>query len=94
MMSFPKGLTALVPLGCKELSWQGHDVSLVCFHTADGKIVHMFILNQEGVDSSSFRDITSVATSHKLETGGWVSGSTVYLLVGSDPSVDIEFALG
>ncbi|NDV62612.1 DUF3379 domain-containing protein [Puniceicoccales bacterium CK1056] len=90
----PAGLTALVPIGCKQLTWQDQNVSLVCFHTADGKIVHLFILNRQGIDASLYEDITAVANSQSLETGGWMTGSTVYLLVGSDPQVDIEFALG
>jgi hypothetical protein len=90
----PEGLTALVPIGCKQLSWKEQNVSLVCFHTAAGKIVHLFILEREGFDPARFEDIGSVATSHALETGGWTTDGSVYLLVGSDPEVDIEFALG
>ena len=89
----PAPLTALVPLGCKELKWQGLDVALVCFHTRDGKIVHLFLLDQDKVDPGQINDITRVAVSSGLETGGWLSGDTVYLLVGFDPEVDIEFVL-
>jgi len=92
--TIPKELTALVPIGCKQLSWQDRDVSLVCFHTGDGKIVHMFILDRDGTADHLYQDITKIATSHDLETGGWLTDSTVYLLVGSDPQVDVEFALG
>lgn len=90
----PTDLTALTPIGCKELSWKGNTVSLVCFHSAEGKIVHLFILDREGFAPAQFDDITTVATSHSLETGGWSTANSVYLLVGSDPDVDIEFALG
>lgn len=90
----PDALTALDPIGCKQLQWQGLDVSLVCFHTTDGRIVHLFLLDRETATDSQFSGIDAVARSSGLETAGWVSPSTVYLLVGSDPSVDIEFALG
>ena len=90
----PESLTALVPIGCKQLQWQGLDVSLVCFHTSEGKIVHLFLLDRGAAGQNQFAGIETVAQSNGLETGGWLTESTVYLLVGSDPSVDIEFVLG
>lgn len=90
----PEALQALVPIGCKRLDWQGRTVSLVCFHTAEGKIVHMFIMDRDGVEKSRFSDISTVANSNGLETGGWSTDQEIYLLVGSDPEVDVEFALG
>ena len=92
--AIPGELLALNPIGCKELKWQGKDVSLVCFHTEDGNIIHLFIMERSTADSGAFSDIRSVAVSHDLETGGWVSDEKVYLLVGSAPDVDVEFALG
>ncbi len=90
----PSELLALDPIGCKQFQWQGQNVSLVCFHTRDGKIVHMFILEKDSVEERRYQDITTIAASHDLETGGWTTDSKVYVLVGSDPEVDIEFALG
>ncbi len=92
--NLPGQLAALPTLGCKQLEWRGQKVSLVCFNTRDGKIVHLFILDREGADPDQFRDIATVARSSGLETGGWLTPDKVYLLVGSDPEVDIEFALG
>lgn len=92
--NLPPALAALQPIGCKQLQWRGLDVSLVCFHTDDGKIVHLFLLQRDSAQPIQFSGIDTVARSSGLETGGWSSPSTVYLLVGSDPSVDIEFGLG
>ena len=90
----PGELAALAPIGCKKLQWRDLPVTLVCFHTADGKIVHLFILDRQQTSPERYLDIQKVATSSGLETGGWITDSAVYLLVGSDPEVDIEFALG
>ena len=92
--SIPDELLALDPIGCKELQWQGRNVSLVCFHTVDGNIIHLFIMERGPADDQGISAITSVAVSHDLETGGWLSDEKVYLLVGSAPGVDVEFALG
>ena len=92
--SIPSELLALNPIGCKEFQWQGQDVSLVCFHTRDGKIIHMFIMEKDSIEESRYQDISTIAASQDLETGGWITDSKVYVLVGSDSEVDIEFALG
>jgi len=92
--ALPAELARLNPLGCKELTWQGQRVTLVCFHNGQGKIVHLFILDRDRADPRQYQDIQHVAKSHDLETGGWMTASRIYLLVGSDPQVDIEFALG
>jgi len=90
----PDNLVALDPIGCKELTWKGRQVSLVCFHNGNGGIVHLFVMEADGLDPEYYRNVTTVAVSSGLETGGWVDGDKVYVLVGSDPEVDIEFALG
>ena len=92
--NIPVALGDRKPIGCKELSWQGREVSLICFHTDEGGIVHLFVMERSGADADSLQDISRVARSHGLETGGWSSESKLYLLVGSDPGVDIEFVLG
>ena len=90
----PGQLADLVPVGCKQLQWKDLPVTLVCFHTANGKIVHLFILDRQQTPPDRYLDIQKVATSSDLETAGWVTDAAVYLLVGSDPEVDVEFALG
>lgn len=90
----PDQLVALNPIGCKEIAWRDRKVSLVCFHTERGKIIHLFIMDTPGPEDEAYDNISRVAVAHGLETGGWTSGEKVYLLVGSDETVDIEFALG
>lgn len=90
----PAELLALKPIGCKQFKWKDQDVSLVCFHTENGKIVHMFILERNDALPDQYLGIDAIARSHELETGGWTTTDKVYVLVGSDPDVDVEFALG
>ncbi len=91
--ALPEELLALKPIGCKQFKWKEQDVSLVCFHTPDGKIVHMFILDRNRAADDQYLGIDAIARSHELETGGWATNDRVYVLVGSDPEVDVEFAL-
>lgn len=92
--ALPEELLALKPIGCKQFKWNEQDVSLVCFHTENGKIVHMFILERDEARPDQYMGIDAIARSHELETGGWTTNDRVYVLVGSDPEVDVEFALG
>ena len=89
----PEELLALKPIGCKELSWQGNAVSLVCFHTGDGNIIHLFIMDRGSAGAEAYAGMENVIVSNDLETGGWTTEKKVYVLVGSSPDVDIEFAL-
>lgn len=90
----PESLTALAPIGCKELTWRGNPVTLVCFHREDGTIVHLFIGNRTAETNTLFAGVSDIARVHELETGGWLTDQHVYLLTGSDPSVSISSYLG
>ncbi|MCZ6673460.1 MAG: hypothetical protein O7C75_11050 [Verrucomicrobia bacterium] len=88
--SIPAALAAKEPIGCKKMTWRGQDVSLVCFHRDDGKIIHMFIAERDGFSEEAITDLDKVLVSHDLETGGWVTDTHVYLLTGSEPGVTIR----
>ena len=86
----PAMLAAKEPIGCKKMSWRGQDVSLVCFHREDGKIIHMFVAERDGFSEEAIADLDKVLVSHDLETGGWVTDTHVYLLTGSEPGVTVR----
>jgi hypothetical protein len=92
--SIPALLAEKEPLGCKKMAWRGQDVSLICFHREDGKIIHMFVAERSGLSEEAFANLDEVLISHDLETGGWVTDTHVYLLTGSEPGVTIKEYLG
>ncbi|MGJ8640612.1 MAG: hypothetical protein ACSHYA_14580 [Opitutaceae bacterium] len=86
----PAALLAENPIGCKELKWRDQTITLVCFHREDGTIAHLFIGNQNPEMRDLMADITQVMRVSDLETAGWSTEQQVYLLMGSDPSVNIQ----
>lgn len=86
----PPDLLKQTPLGCKTLSWHDQPVTLVCFHREDKKIVHLFIIEDDGSDPAAFKDIEQVMVAQGLQTGGWKANGSIYLLAGSDPSVTVN----
>ena len=92
--TIPALLAEKEPLGCKKMNWKGQDVSLVCFHREDGKIIHMFVAERDGFSESAIANLDEVLISHGLETGGWTTDTHVYLLTGSEPGVTVREYLG
>ena len=88
--SIPPRLAEKEPLGCKKMDWRGLEVSLVCFHREDGKIIHMFVAERSGFSEEAIAKLDEILISHDLETGGWVTDTHVYLLTGSEPGVTVR----
>jgi hypothetical protein len=90
----PDSLAAKEPIGCKKMSWRGQEVSLVCFHREDGKIIHLFVADRSNISEAAIANLDEVLISHDIETGGWVTDTHVYLLTGSEPGVTVREYLG
>ena len=88
--SVPALLAEKEAIGCKKMNWKGQEVSLVCFHREDGKIIHMFVAERDGFSEEAIASLDKVMLSHDLETGGWVTDTHVYLLTGSEPGVTVR----
>lgn len=83
--SLPSGMADLASLGCQTLNVHGHTVSLICFSVADGKIVHLFIIDQKALSdppgtSPEFKQAEG------WSTASWSDGAKSYVLATSaDP---------
>jgi len=82
---FPKAM----PKGCQLIQWQGSSVSLYCFTTDGMQIVHAFLLPTSEVSVKSLAQVSQLQVHSELQTGGWVEGDTLYMLVASSPTLDI-----
>ncbi|MEM8955779.1 MAG: hypothetical protein AAGD22_16615 [Verrucomicrobiota bacterium] len=90
--STPAAIAAYRAMGCKTFDWGGKAVSLVCFVNGHGDLVHLFLLERGAMGDleSGELSLPEVAVRRDLETGGWSDADFVYLLVGSEPGVDVE----
>jgi hypothetical protein len=90
----PNLLAARETIGCKSFLWRGQEVSLICFESPEGGIVHLFLMEKEGTEAATWDSIASHLTSHERKTVGWEDDELVYLLVGSDPDVAVAPYVG
>lgn len=86
----PANIVEFEGMGCQSFAWGPHRVSLVCFKDATDEIVHLFVVSKDAFEELAPEDqLRAVQVRHELETGGWMGGDNLYLLVGSEPDVSI-----
>jgi hypothetical protein len=93
--SVPGELVRYRGMGCKKFMWQNNKVGLICFKNKANEIVHLFVIDREGLMDSpqADADFEKMLVRHERETKGWRDDNQVYLLVGSEPGVRIPHLL-
>ena len=86
----PARFDQLATLGCKTFQWRNREVSLVCFHYENNRILHMFVTNLDDLPPEALASINGMRKVRNRETGGWIQDDHVIMLVGSHPDVHIE----
>jgi len=83
-------LAAQDTLGCKEIPWRDATVTLICFHNPDGGIVHLFVMPKAEAPAGGINALEEHRRAFALNSVGWEDSENVYLLVGSEPAVEVE----
>lgn len=80
----PPCISKMKGVGCRKFQWNEHTVSVVCFEKESGNVVHLFVISRTALaDADSAGAKVPVKQLEGLETGGWIDGENVYLLIGS-----------
>jgi hypothetical protein len=66
----PPQLAALQPVGCRVLSFRGHDVTLICFKRDGHQLAHLFV-----VDRAAFPELPPGAAPVFASEGEWTTAS-------------------
>jgi hypothetical protein len=77
-VALPEGLQALKPIGCRVLSFRGHRVTLICFRRTQGRLVHLFVDNDETL--AGLRSEPVFASEGNWTTAAWEENGQSYLL--------------
>ncbi|MES2468163.1 MAG: hypothetical protein V4675_12725 [Verrucomicrobiota bacterium] len=77
-VSLPEGLTTLPTHGCEVFEWQGHEVTLICFETAEAGIAHLFTIDADALPADLSTPLP--ASVHGWETLTWKQDGKVMLL--------------
>jgi anti-sigma factor RsiW len=79
-LEVPSRLAVLEPVGCRVLSFRGHDVTLICFHRDGDRIAHLFV-----VDRAAFPKLKPGAgpifsSEGEWTTASWAEKDRVYMI--------------
>jgi hypothetical protein len=84
MGTLPSKMNALPTVGCQKYAVHGHAVSLICFAMADGRIAHLFIIDQDALTDPPRNVIPSYRPLLGWSTASWSDGHMSYLLATGD----------
>jgi hypothetical protein len=75
----PDRLMGMQSLGCKTFSWNGADVSVICF-VSDGREVHLVMTKASAVANRALKSEPQMMQRGEWATATWRSGEMVYML--------------
>ncbi len=78
--NIPAPLVDLQPLGCRILSFRGHDVTLICFRRANGGLAHLLLVDRAALPEMRPGQPPRFARMGDWSTGCWAEGQRVYLV--------------
>jgi hypothetical protein len=84
MGQMPEKIAALPGVGCQKLVVQGHNVSLVCFAMADGKILHLFVVEKDALAEPPLRAAPEIKEVNGWSTASWSDDKMSFMLATQD----------
>lgn len=76
----PARLAALRPLGCRVLSFRGHDVTLICFAREGKRLAHLFTVDRAALPQMKPGDKPVFANDNGWMTATWAEADRVYMV--------------
>lgn len=76
----PPALASLEPVGCRALSFRGHDVTLICFHRDGNRLAHLFIVDRAALPTLKPGQRPIFSTEGEWTTASWAQGGHVYMI--------------
>jgi hypothetical protein len=76
----PRKVQGMEPAGCRALRFHGHDVTLVCFHRANGGLLHLFVMDRAAFPRLPRRERAEFSSQSEWATAAWSDGENVYLM--------------
>lgn len=79
-VALPTEFARLHALGCRKLSFEGRDVSLICFER-DGKEFHLFVARRDDFPAEPLRAAPALIDRRPLVAAAWSDEAYRYVLV-------------
>ncbi len=84
----PSRLAELKKLGCREVSFKGRSVSIICFQ--GGSEFHLFVAKRGGLGWSVIEPARTVSTHGHWTTAAWSDAENDYVLATERDRADLE----
>ena len=79
-MVTPPALASLEPVGCRMLSFHGHDVTLICFHRDGNRLAHLFVIDRGALPKLKPGEKPIFSTEGEWTTASWAERDHVYMI--------------
>jgi anti-sigma factor RsiW len=86
----PARVRALASLGCKTLSWNGHPVSIICFHGPGGELVHLAMVQRDALASPPPEGHPVFGERDGWRMASWSQGDMAMMLVTRGPQEQLR----
>ncbi len=87
----PPGLARMVPVGCREITWQGRRGALICFDGGAAGVIHFAVFDAAGFAPSSGRmPFERIAG---WNATSWQKDGLIYFVFAKADDAEIERAL-
>ncbi|HEX4084057.1 MAG TPA: hypothetical protein VHY22_04040 [Chthoniobacteraceae bacterium] len=81
----PARVRGLASLGCKTLSWNGHPISIICFHGPGGELVHLAMVERDALASPPPEGHPVFGARDGWHMASWSQGNMAMMLVTRGP---------
>ena len=76
----PPALASLEPVGCRILSFRGHDVTLICFHRDGNRLVHLFVVDRAALPKLKPGEGPVFSAEGEWTTASWAEKDHAYMI--------------
>ena len=76
----PAKMSGLPSVGCQKFVVQGHNVSLICFILTGGRLVHLFVVDEQALSDPPANNAPEFKQVRGWSTASWSDGRMSYLL--------------
>jgi hypothetical protein len=76
----PPALASLEPVGCRILSFRGHDVTLICFHRDGNRLAHLFVVDRAVLPELKPGEGPVFSAEGEWTTASWAERDHAYMI--------------
>jgi hypothetical protein len=92
--ALPASIQRLASAGCKTFDWNGHSVSLICFHGPGGQMVHLAMVERAALSRPPPQGSPEYEAKDGWRLACWSQGDMAMMLATRAPEAQLHVLLG